>query len=299
MKITLSNRKPSKGMDDYRETVEKIYIKQYKLMQCFALWELSPNVSEYLRKMYTIYFWYFLIFWVLLFDLLMILQIITNIDSIEEVIKVLFMLATAIAVLGKLLTVKMKNRAFESFFKLMLNEKYLPQNACEKKIYLKCIELNIRVRNFYANISFSACSFILMTKLISGGKDLPVSVYSPIDLDTNWKFNIMYFYVCMANNVLCFSNVAFDTLTSSFFIHLKGQLNILGSRLENIGRKANISQDSVFQELKERIYDYNRILKLSHDIEYLISQPISLQIACSVFVLIANFYSLSVVSGMI
>lgn len=284
-------------MNEYRNLVERIYIRQYTIMKYFALWELSPNTSAYLKTLYKIYFIYFFIFWLLSFDYVMIMQVITNIGSIKEIINVLFMLATAIAVLGKYLTVKTKNQAYENFFKLMYDKQYLPQNKEEEKIYKNCIELNKKVRNFYTNISLSACGSLCMTQYLSEDENMPVSVYSPIGLDTKWKYNIIYLYVCLSLSVLCLLNVAFDTLSSSFFIHLKGQLDMLGHRLENIGRHLNDSQDIILLQLKECIRNYNRILALSHYIEYLVSIPISLQIGCSVFVLVANFYAMSLVSG--
>ncbi|XP_065369704.1 odorant receptor 46a-like [Calliphora vicina] len=135
-----------------------------------------------------------------------------------------------------------------------------------------------------------------MTQYLSATEDLPVNIYNPIELNRHWKYNIMYIYECLSLAVLCLVNVAFDSLSTSLFIHIKCQLDMLGHRLENIGKNSNCSQDFVCQQLKDCVRYYNRILMLSHDIENLVSVPISLQIACSVFVLIANFYAMSLLS---
>lgn len=281
-------------MEHFRKPVESFYTKQYELLKIFALWDLKRDVSARWQMASKIYFCGFLIFFMILFDWTMIMQIITNLDNMDEVIKVFFILATAIAVMGKFLAIKIQNKSYEKLFKIMFNNKFLPENHPERKIFLKVVRLSQLVRNFYTGLSLTALSALFMTQYLSDNDEMPVTVYNPIDLDTNWKYNLMYVYQCLSLSVLCLVNVAFDSLSTSFFIHVKGQLDILGHRLENIG--ANKSQDFILQQLKDCVRYYNRILKLSQSIEDLVSIPISLQIACSIFVLIANFYAMSLVS---
>lgn len=283
-------------MNEYRDIVEKIYNKQYTILKCFGLWELSPDSAKNLKTFYKIY-WYVLTFWMVLFDWTMVMQVITNLDNMDEVIKVFYMLATAIAVLGKYLRIKIKNQSFEHLFKLMLNKKFLPGNSDERAIFLKYVELSTKVRISYTCISLTALSGLFMTQYLSATEDMPVNIYNPIELNRHWKYNIMYIYECLSLAVLCMVNVAFDSLSASLFIHIKCQLGMLAHRLENIGKNSNFSQDFICHQLKDCVRYYNRILMLAHDIENLVSIPISLQIACSVFVLIANFYAMSLVSG--
>lgn len=287
-------------MEGDRQSVSNIYSKQYKMLKYLALWNLPSDSSSCANTIFKIYFWCFFIFWILLFDFVMIIQVLANFGSVREVIKVLFMLGTAIAVLCKIVTVKLKNQSYENYFKSLFLEKFLPHSTAERKLFMESIELNTKVHIFYRNVSYAACGSFIMSQYISDTKDLPVSIYSPLDLNVKWKYNVMYVYECFALSTLCWTNVAFDTLSSSFLIHLKGQLDILGYRLECIGRNnTNVTQDLIFEELRVCVRFYNQILELAHDIEHLISKPMSLQIACSVFVLVANFYAMSLVSRLL
>lgn len=284
-------------MNEYRDIVKTIYNKQYLLLKCFAVWKLSPDTSNTIKTLYKIYFWYFLIFWNLLFHWCMIMQVVTHHDNVEEIIKVLFVFATTIASFGKYLFTKSKNQHFENLFKLMFEEKFLPQNKAERKLFLESVKLGTQVRTIYTYLSLTALSGLMITQVLSSSKDFPVDIYVPFDLESNWKYNLVYFWESVSMGVVCLTNVGFDSLSSSLFIYLKGQLEMLGYRLENIGRNLrNSSDDIILLQLKDCIRYYNRILKMSHNIEYLLSLPISLQIACSVFVLISNFYAMSLVS---
>lgn len=284
-------------MNEYRDIVKTIYHKQYVLLKLFAIWKLSPTTSNTIKTLYKIYFWYFLIFWNLLFLWFMIMEIALNLGNVDEIIRVLFVLPTCLASLGKYLLTKSKQQYFENQFKLMYDIEFLPQNKEERKLFLKSVNLSEYVRMIYTYLSLIALFGLLMTQYLSTNKDFPVHIYIPFELDTNLKYNLVYFWEGSSMTVVCLLNVAFDSLCTSLFIYLKGQLEMLGYRLENIGRNfENSTDDLILLQLKDCICYYNRILKMSHDFEYLLSLPISLQIACSVFVLISNFYAMSLVS---
>lgn len=286
-------------MYNLEDFVSSFYAKQYLLLKCFGLWELPEDASPRIKLIYRLYFWYFFIVLMVILDLSMVMQLITNIDNVDEIIKVLFLFATAMAVLGKYLYIKVNNQQYEELFRSLYKVEFLPQNRKEMKIFLRAVHLSAKVRNYYGSLSISALSGLFMSQFISKEKELPASMYIPIDLNTDLKYTLMYIYECLGMAVLCFTNVAFDSLASSFFIYLTGQLEILGYRLENIGRSGNrgsMTQEGILKQLKYCIVYYERILQLSHFVEDLVSIPISIQIACSVFVLIANFYAMSLVS---
>lgn len=285
-------------MDEYKEMIKNFYNRQAALFKCFGAWELSSSRPKYLRAVHRLYFWHFLIFGVFLFEVLMILQIITNADDMDEIIKVFFMLAPSIAVVGKCLTIKLKIKDFKNLFKLMLNVNYLPENRHEKDIFVKYIKLSQTVRDYYGGLSISSLVTMFLTQYLNASDELPVPIFVPFEMNTSWKFNFVYFYQCLSLSILCLVNVSFDTLSTTLFIHLRSQLDILAYRLENIDQhvKTFKTDGGVTRQLKDCIRYYNRIRALSLDIEYLVSIPITIQISCSVFVLIANFYFISLVS---
>ncbi|XP_037893410.1 odorant receptor 46a [Glossina fuscipes] len=93
-------------------------------------------------------------------------------------------------------------------------------------------------------------------------------------------------------------NIAYDSLGAAFFIHIKGQVDILSKRLEEIGHKSSSKQNHshINEELKACAIYYDRILELTHMMEDLMCLPLSIQILCSVLVLIANFYVFSMLT---
>ncbi|TMW44021.1 hypothetical protein DOY81_010898 [Sarcophaga bullata] len=259
-------------------------------------WGLSPSRAKYLRTLYRFYFWHCLIFGVLLFEVLMILQITTNADDMDEIIKVFFMLAPSFSVLGKYLTIKLKIRNFKNHFKLILNVNYLPKNGQENDIFLKYVKQSQTVRDYYGRLSISSLVTMFLTQYLNASKELPVPVFVPFEMNTNWKYNLVYLYQCLSISFLCLVNVSFDTLSTTLFIHLRSQLDILAYRLENIGQHVK-TDERITRQLKDCIRYCNRIRALSQDIEYLVSIPITIQISCSVLVLIANFYFISLLSA--
>ncbi|KAI8127624.1 isoform A, Odorant receptor 46a [Lucilia cuprina] len=282
-------------MNEYRDIIENIYNKQRALLQCFGLWDLRPDTLRSLKMIYKIY-GYILTFGMLLFDWAMFMQVVTNLDNIDEAIKVFFVFGTALAVYGKYDRIKTKNQLFEQLFQLLIDVHFQPANNYERKIVLKSIKLSTKLSKFYACLSVTALSGLIMTQYLSAIKELPVNIYIPFEVDTNWKYNSLYVFECIFLSLLCLVNVAFDSLSTSLFIHIKCQLDMLGHRLENIGCNSKLSQQFIMQQLKDCARYYNRLIMLTNNIEDLVSIPISLQIGCSVLVLIANFYAMSMLS---
>lgn len=282
-------------MEKYEKLIQNMYNKQVTLLTIFGAWELSPSAIKHLRFLHGLYFRILLVFGILLFQLLMIMQIITNIDNMDEVIKVFFMLASSFSVLDKYLTIKINIKNFKNLFKLMLNGDFLPKNRHENAIFLKCVKLSQTVRNYYGWLSISSLVTMFLTQYLNDSEELPVPMFVAFEMNTNWKFNSVYIYQCSSISILCIVNISFDTLSTTFFIYLKCQLDILACRLENIGHIVQ-TDDGILRQLKDCIRYYNRIQTLSQDIEYMVKIPLTIQIACSVFVLIANFYFISLVS---
>jgi len=106
---------------------------------------------------------------------------------------------------------------------------------------------------------------------------------------------LLYCYQCLALTVSCVTNIGFDSLSSSLFIFIKCQLDLLAVRLDKMGRW-NSAGGSVEQQLKQNIRYHMAIVELTATVERLLCKPISMQIFCSVLVLTANFYAIALVS---
>lgn len=152
------------------------------------------------------------------------------------------------------------------------------------------------IRNYYGGISVAALAIILMAQYAIDKVDLPLATYAPFKTTPgSWGFIVMYVYQYIALSLACFLNISFDSLCCSIFIFIKCQLDMLALRLQRIGmRDANERQTQL--QLKHCIGFYIKIVELAGDIETLVYKPISSQIFCSVLVLTANFYAMSLVS---
>lgn len=281
---------------EHRVLLETFYKKQSYVFRFLALWKLPDTTSKRFRLLHRVYFYYILFFWVLSFDASCIIQFITNITDLNEVIKVFFIFATSLAVFAKFSTIKLKNHLYAELVETIHGPNFRPVNQREVKLFLQTHRLCRTVRNFYLVISLCALNVVMLTQYIFDNSELPLSLYNPINIDTKIRYRLMYLYQYIAVSICCYMNIAFDSISASFMIHIKGQLDILCDRLENLGLDYVGKDDEITRQLKDCVRYYADILHIVEIAENLISFPVTIQIACSVLVLVANFYAMSFVS---
>uniref|UniRef100_A0A1A9WQN6 Odorant receptor n=1 Tax=Glossina brevipalpis TaxID=37001 RepID=A0A1A9WQN6_9MUSC len=284
-------------MDNPSESVKILYSKQTLIFRIVSIWDLPENVGYYRRLAFAFYSWIVTIFLVAMFAILLIIKIFCDINNISEVIRVIFNLASSLTVLGKFLTVKMKNHLFRELFDLLHIADFLPKNLNEDKLFKKALQLSKTVLKLYGGMSLVSINITFLIQFLKGTRELPLPIYELIDTNVPWKYFIMYFYEYLGFGLCCVMNIAYDSLGAAFFIYIKGQLDILSERLEAIGYKSNSKQNQlqINKELKACAIYYDLILDLTHLMEELMCLPLSIQILCSVLVLIANFYVLSMI----
>lgn len=282
---------------EHRELLKTYYQYQSWIFRLLALWKLPDSTPPRMRTIHRIYFDYILFFWVLSFDFSCLIQFIRNITNLNEIIKVFFIFATSLAVFAKFSTIKMKNHLYAELVETIHEPMFRPVNTREVKLFKDSRNLSRTVRNSYCTISLCALNVVLLTQYMVDNTELPLSLYNPINVDTKPRYLMMYLYQYIAVSICCYMNIAFDSISASFLIHIKGQLDILCDRLEHLGLDYEHNDDhSILLQLKDCIKYYTEILRITQIVEDLISFPISVQIACSVLVLVANFYAMSFVS---
>uniref|UniRef100_A0A1A9UPB8 Odorant receptor n=1 Tax=Glossina austeni TaxID=7395 RepID=A0A1A9UPB8_GLOAU len=243
------------------------------------------------QLLHALYFNYILTTWVLSLDASCIMQLVIKARDLNEVIEVFIIFATALAVLAKFLTIKMKNHLYRQWCEIIESSTFRPNNEREIQLFQQSERLARLVRNAYCVLSFIALNMLMF---IVDDRGLPLSVYSPFDMNRKWGYLSTYGYQYITASICCYLNIAFDSLSASFLIHLKGQMDILCDRLKNFGKYSKCSDaHKITEELKNCIKYYEEILKVAHLIEDLISLPISIQIVCSVLVLVANFFGMA------
>lgn len=283
----------TKRFKDYLKTFYKYQIWVFK---AFALWKLPDESTKRRILINKIHFWHITLFWVLLFDVSLLMQFISNVDDLNEVIKVFFIFATALSVLAKFLTIKKNNVIYADLVEQMSSPVFQPANPREDMLFIKAENLAKSVRNSYLAVSLCALNVVLLTQYIVDNSELPLSAYVPFNLDSHWRYSLMYLYQYFAVSICCYMNICFESISAGFLIYVKGQLDILSDRLEHLGKDYDTEDEMITFQLKDCIFYYEKIFNLTKTIESLISFPISVQILCSVFVLVANFYAMSFVS---
>lgn len=283
---------------DHHKALETFYKYQSWIFRLLALWKLPDTATPRYRILHKIYFYYILFFWVLSFDASCFIQFITNINDLNEVIKVFFIFATSLAVLSKYSSIKIKNHLYYELVETIHRPMFRPMNKREVKLFKESQSLSRNVRNCYCGISLCALQVVLVTQYFVDNTELPLSIYNPINMDKKWRYLLMYLYQYIAVSICCYMNIAFESISASFLIHIKGQLDILCDRLEHLGEDAeDLNNDNAITiKLKNCIKYYEEIVRITSIVENLVSFPISIQIACSVLVLVANFYAMSFVS---
>lgn len=280
---------------DHRNSLKTFYKLQSWIFRILALWKLTDSLSPRLRLLHRTYFYYILFFWVLSFDASCFIQFIKNINDLNEVIKVFFIFATSLAVLSKFSAIKVKNHLWYKLVETIHNTTFRPMNAREVKLFVQSQDLSRTVRNSYGSISMCALQAVLVTPFFVTN-ELPLSIYNPVNIDAKWRYSMMYLYQYIAVSICCFMNIAFDSISASILIHVKGQLDILGDRLEHLGCDSHqVNDNQITSQLKKCLKYYHEIRRIANIAENLISFPVSIQIACSVLVLVANFYAISFV----
>ncbi|XP_037942044.1 odorant receptor 46a-like [Teleopsis dalmanni] len=254
--------------------------------------KFPENAQKRYHLLNSIQFWHLLLIWWIPMDIGLSIHLLSNINSLTEIIKVFFIFATNLSALAKFVSVRIFNRSYTSVFESMYNKEFLPLDAEEHRIYMLTVERCRSMRNKYATLSIMALLTLMCFQAIFDPGNLPLSTYNPFDLTIRWHFIVAYIYQFISISLRCLTNIAFDSLAASFFIYIKGQIDILAYRLENIGKNTNFDEVITYQ-LKDCMRLYGKLLDLAETMESHITKQFSIQIFCSVLVLIANFYAMT------
>lgn len=282
-------------MDGAKGMVNSFYKIQFVCFKLLGLFGLPKHYSSFWHYMYKLYFWHVAIFWMLIFDISMWIKIIGNISNLNEIIKVFYLCSMAIAVMAKFMRIHLKNNSYVEIFARMHDDDLLPVNVSELEKLAQSSHLSCRVRNYYTYLSLTSLTLIFVTKLISEPDELPLSIYIPISVESFWRYLIAYLFQFIGLSLCCLLNISFDSLSASFFIYLKGQLDILAYRLENIGTNLDVDDNMINLQLRYCIQHYVKVRKITENMEDLLSIPMSVQMISSVLVLVANFYAMTFV----
>ncbi|XP_068147660.1 LOW QUALITY PROTEIN: odorant receptor 46a [Drosophila tropicalis] len=175
---------------------------------------------------------------------------------VSEILKVFFMFATEVACMAKLLHIRLEEGQLQQLPILMESKDFIARNEEERKIKAKFMSSVVKLRNYYGLSS-----------------------------------------VVISLELTCWLNIAFDSMIYGLLCYCQGLLEILVMRLENLGAATNpLEQRLLANRLRDCCMYYNHITHFKDLVELLIKLPGSVQLLCSVLVLVSNLYSLSYMS---
>ncbi|XP_064544112.1 uncharacterized protein LOC135432373 [Drosophila montana] len=223
------------------------------------------------------------------------IRVLDNIDQLSVILQVFFMFATELSCMTKLLSIKLQNEQHARLIDEMHSSYFRPRSAKQTLIYRRGAQRSVKWRNLYAWSSVLAASLILVTQWFVDNNALPLSMYEPCNLARPSCYYGLYLYQVMSLMPTCWINIAFDSISGSFLFFLETQLAMLAARLESLGAVLTPLDDQrIALELRDCCIHYARIVQLKDLVDGFIKVPGSVQMLCSVLVLVSNFYAISI-----
>ncbi|EDW02034.1 GH21770 [Drosophila grimshawi] len=223
------------------------------------------------------------------------IHVLANIDQISVILEVFFMFATELSCMTKLLSIKLKSANHARILTLMHSTAFQPISSREYQIYMRGAARSVKWRNIYAFTSLLAASLILVTQWFVDSSALPLSMYEPCNLARDSCYYGFYLYQVLSLMPSCWLNISFDSVCGSLLFFLETQVAMLSARLQSLGAaKTPPDNVGVAMELRDCCLYYGNIVKLKEMVVNLIRVPGSVQMLCSVLVLVSNFYALSI-----
>ncbi|KAM8714455.1 hypothetical protein ACLKA7_014567 [Drosophila subpalustris] len=285
------------NQEEHDKITESFYKYQVLYFKILALWQLHPNATRLQRWLHQLRFGIFfgLVATMLLFFAI---RVVANIDQIRVIIEVFFMFATEVSCMGKLLNIRLRQQEHEYLRNEMHSSDLRFRCPRELRAFEDGAKMAINVRNYYGLMSLLAASLIMLTQLFSDSSSLPLSMYEPCNVTTSSCFYGLYVYQLLTEFPTCWLNIAYDSMSQALLNFVRAHLVVLSMRLESLGAAQTPQDDDrIALELRDCCIYYARIVRLKDLVNGFIRIPFSVQLICSILVLVSNFYAMSTNAG--
>ncbi|KAH8272896.1 hypothetical protein KR018_008408 [Drosophila ironensis] len=283
-------------MYQHQLVTEQFYQYQVRYFQILGAWRPPIWATKQQKRFYSIRFGIVLAMLCAML-LLFLLELVNNISRMRHILKVFFMFATEMSCMTKLVHLKLENRKLADLVQMMRSKTFFTKGNDERQIMESARVSVVNMLNFYGISSFCTASLILLVPCFAGYEELPLTMYEVCDIQGSFCYWLLYVFHCVCLLPTCFLNITYDSEAFALLTFLRVQLQMLSMRLENL-RPANGSEDNrrISRELCECASYYNSIVRLKQHVELFIQVPGSVQLMCSVLVLISNLYDMSTIS---
>ncbi|KQS70294.1 uncharacterized protein Dere_GG26869 [Drosophila erecta] len=278
------------------QTVTDFYKYQVWYFQILGVWQLPTWAADHQRRFQSMRFGFIL---VILFIMLLLfsLELLNNISQVREILKVFFLFATEISCMAKLLHLKLKRRKLAGLVDMMLSPEFGVKSEQERQMLEADRVAVVRMRNFYGIMSLGAAALILIVPCIDNFGELPLTMMKVCNIEGWICYWLQYLFHSICLLPTCVLNITYDSVAYSLLCFIKVQLQMLVLRLQKLGPVIEPEDnEKIAMELRECAAYYNRIVRLKDLVELFIRGPGSVQLMCSVLVLVSNLYDMSTMS---
>ncbi|KAH8394730.1 hypothetical protein KR222_002830 [Zaprionus bogoriensis] len=277
-----------------------IYAYQVWYLQLLGAWRAPLGATRRQRWQHELRF-YLILGIVSVMLLFFAIRVLANMGQMSVILQVFFMFATEVSCMLKLLSIRLRQQQHAALIDLVHADAFVPASACEAHIFASSAQLTLKLRDCYALMSLLAAALILLTQWFVDSSALPLAMYEPCDLAASGCYAGLYLYHVLSLLPTCWLNIAFDSLVVALLYFLRAQLDMLQLRLQRVGAIPTPHDDDddgfIGAQLRDCCVYYGRIVELRDLIAGCIKLPCSMQLLCSVLVLISNFYVMSINTG--
>ncbi|XP_016971453.1 odorant receptor 46a [Drosophila rhopaloa] len=283
-------------MNQDQVAAKDFYKYQVWYFQILGVWRLPIWAKAQQRRFQDIRFAFILVILCIML-LLFALALMKSISQVREILKVFFMFATEISCMTKLLHLKLKSQKLAGLVEMMLSSKLAVKTEQERQILESSRKAVVHMRNFYGIMSFGTASLILLVPCFDNFEELPLTMFEVCSIQGRICYWLQYLFHSICLLPTCVLNITYDSVAFSLLCFLKVQLQMLVLRLEKMGPVTDPrDNERIAGELRECAAYYNNIVQFKDLVELFIKVPGSVQLMCSVLVLISNLYDMSTMS---
>lgn len=283
-------------MYQHQLVTEDFYKYQVWYFHILGAWRLPIWATRGQKRFHAFRFGFILVMlWLML--LLFALELVNNISRMRHILKVFFMFATEMSCMTKLMHLKSRNRKLAHMVEMMRSKTFSTRGKDEIEIMESARRVVIKMRNFYGISSLGTASLILLVPFFAGLEELPLTMYEVCNIQGSLCYWFLFVFHCACLLPTCVLNITYDSEAFSLLTFLRVQLQMLVLRLEKLGSDIDPRDNQrIACELRECASYYNCIVELKVLVEEFIKVPGSVQLMCSVLVLVSNLYDMSTIS---
>ncbi|EDW32332.1 GL11580 [Drosophila persimilis] len=229
--------------------------------------------------------------------LLFAMELAGSIAHLREILKVFYMFATEISCMTKLMHMKLKSRKLAGLVTMMKSSSFSTKSEQEEQLMEAGRVSVVNLRNLYGISSLVTATLILLVPFFAGNSELPLTMYELCSIEGRMCYWVLFLTHAVSLMSTCCLNIAFESVAYSVLTYLRVQVQMFALRLQQLG-PAETPQDNqrIARELRECSAHYNRIVQLKDLVEVFIKVPGSVQLMCSILVLVSNLFDMSTIS---